>query len=852
MSGLSSQDRVAGRYVLRERLLDAPGYVEWRALDEEVGVEVGLWLFRERLFDVAGLVGLIESAAAVRSLGHPNIRKLFELGCDGALGFATWQLAIGEPPPLIPPHAPLDDVGIARVVQALASGLASAHDEGMVHGRLVPADLVSVGGVLKIAGMGIYAGASPAVASAAWQGAQRYLSPEVRRGYEPTVTADVYSLAVIATECAAARAADNLKIALAAVSARHGQLAALLAAATNDDVTVRPQSVLELSTRLSTVLGVVLSAPPTVAATAAPAFGLATVDERDIAFARDVVNLDQRSDIPRAARATLDGRPVHARATPGDDAATAQFSRSGNPDLFDTGDDPSVSGPLPIGELGYDDSVETAAGNGRARIRPKTATVAGHGGALRERMPRPDSLGDTDEVLTSTAERSAEVTHEVTTERQGEHRRLGGADPRTAGELPPGPTGERGGEAGSAVSGYGQADGQASGSRPLAALELGEVDSEGIPLLADSEGLLEDYHSQVVSLPVAGGPPERQMAAVSMRPAVAAPAKTPIIAAIEKPGMRPKLRSLAGAAPHHVTAAPGQLGFLAPPRVPTSAAAGRSGRLRLLLFGVVIAALGGGLVFAAHAMGWFGEGNNASPTRRVATSLPSGSAAVPAPVTDEAGAADGGARHWDGGASHADDESVSQGNATQPSPSAVAPSPLVEQAPVGEALEPVASGSAQADCPRDMVAVGSAACIDVYESPGRGRLPQTGLTAVAAAGECTARGMRLCTGKEWEAACRGERGASFPYGTSYRPDFCRLRTSIVETTGSAPLCVSAAGAYDMSGNVAEWVAGGAIRGGSATDGTDGRCSRDAQRKGANRGYSDVGFRCCGDRLGSRP
>ena len=49
----------------------------------------------------------------------------------------------------------------------------------------------------------------------------------------------------------------------------------------------------------------------------------------------------------------------------------------------------------------------------------------------------------------------------------------------------------------------------------------------------------------------------------------------------------------------------------------------------------------------------------------------------------------------------------------------------------------------------------------------------------------------------------------------------------------------------MAGNVAEWVAEGQLRGGSALVSGDGRCSRPLKLT-ADRPLDDAGFRCCAD------
>ncbi len=177
------------------------------------------------------------------------------------------------------------------------------------------------------------------------------------------------------------------------------------------------------------------------------------------------------------------------------------------------------------------------------------------------------------------------------------------------------------------------------------------------------------------------------------------------------------------------------------------------------------------------------------------------------------------------------------------SPAALPPTPDVT--PVDAAPpRPVAPPS---PCPDGMVAIDEIRCIDAYESPGKGRMPEAGLPLAEALARCVSRGAQLCAEDEWERACRGADGASWPWGTAFKRGPCNLMGGGAASTGSFPECRSAIGAFDMSGNVAEWVAGGQIKGGSTDDGSDGRCSRHSKRPGNGaQGFADVGFRCCAD------
>jgi hypothetical protein len=143
---------------------------------------------------------------------------------------------------------------------------------------------------------------------------------------------------------------------------------------------------------------------------------------------------------------------------------------------------------------------------------------------------------------------------------------------------------------------------------------------------------------------------------------------------------------------------------------------------------------------------------------------------------------------------------------------------------------------------------GHSFCVDVYEYPGGNTIPRTNVSFAEAGRICAARGERLCSDGEWERACRGRGNASYPYGQAYEPARCNT-TGELGLTGSFANCKSAAGAYDMSGNVAEWVASGAQKGGNAKHGAkESRCSA-VMRGEPTTGGPLVGFRCCADPSG---
>lgn len=127
-----------------------------------------------------------------------------------------------------------------------------------------------------------------------------------------------------------------------------------------------------------------------------------------------------------------------------------------------------------------------------------------------------------------------------------------------------------------------------------------------------------------------------------------------------------------------------------------------------------------------------------------------------------------------------------------------------------------------------------AVCIDTYEWPNRvGELPRTLTQWTEAVKMCESVGKRLCDEEEWLLACEGEAMLPHVYGYTrdtkkcnidqpYRErkhgflrwdrcmanDKCKAHFDELdqrEPSGSRAECVSPFGAFDMNGNVNEWV-----------------------------------------------
>jgi hypothetical protein len=157
-------------------------------------------------------------------------------------------------------------------------------------------------------------------------------------------------------------------------------------------------------------------------------------------------------------------------------------------------------------------------------------------------------------------------------------------------------------------------------------------------------------------------------------------------------------------------------------------------------------------------------------------------------------------------------------------------------------------------------------CIDRYEYPNQlGVKPKLQNTWYQAKSLCEAQGKRLCVDNEWTQACRGPDNRPYPYGYKRDATACRIDLPWQDPTthtfeeldktvpaGSMPACISAYGAYDMTGNGDEWCqsSGGSpyisVLKGGHPHGVRNRCSPRTDGHGPGFSFYDTGFRCCKD------
>ncbi len=122
-------------------------------------------------------------------------------------------------------------------------------------------------------------------------------------------------------------------------------------------------------------------------------------------------------------------------------------------------------------------------------------------------------------------------------------------------------------------------------------------------------------------------------------------------------------------------------------------------------------------------------------------------------------------------------------------------------------------------CPQDMALVDMPpgkpdkpffkVCIDKFEYPNvKGQTPRGNVSYEEAQQACESAGKRLCTAEEWQWACSGVEGYTYPYGWHFEKNNCNTEGATrLEPAGNRHKCIGKFGLYDMVGNIFEWVTG---------------------------------------------
>jgi serine/threonine protein kinase len=813
-------DVVAGRYEIRSVVGERPLGMLYRALDRDVGVEVALRILRPSLFaNAAERRAFVEQVGKGRALAHKSLVRLYDVRID-AEGEPEERVVIAvqwAPGPTLAekvrlgPLAPAEARGIIRQV---CDAVVHAHQVGVVLGDLRTETVILLADGIKLSNVGV----APATPRAKYLEAMRptpgflRLPPELRAGKTVDARADVYSLAVITVEVlTGAVPGKPLEIPGAAPP-----LVALLRRALANDAVVRPPTASAFADELDQLLAGVTPGERKRKPTNPQAFvGPETAPE---ALAGKVASSPEHEDPTRQVGETeLKRLQDHGGDT----------RRATEEELF----------PLRLQSSGALATDEDELKLEIARAYDALAGKSGDGADAGLDGDEDDESSTTQPVYLL----EPDMAHTVPIPKLDEHAPPPVEPPPTSPSPAPKSPTVIADEEVDLVEADALEELAGVEPPPAAAASVPEPREEPsdtltpLPPPRPAESAVEEADFGDDSLEtnrVEKIPPEKLRDLLPPPPPPPDPLTLP-----PPPSPAASPSSPAPSSSPSATSSPSRLQHTRTEVVPLPRRPPHAPRSRWPL---VVALTAAAILVAAGTLLAFRylllppplpSVTEPTPTAADPTPPAPPTPATPTPPTTAPPPA-----------------TPTPPTETPPAP----PKPIVTHpdVPTPPPASPPAAATA-GGCPLGTALVPSTppVCIDLYEYPGGNTIPRVSVPFDEAEAICRARNARLCTDVEWERACRGKNGASYPYGTSFDPTRCNTQGNTGEPapTGTFATCRSAIGAYDMSGNVAEWViskGAPALKGGSAVDTNPlARCSHTV-RNPPTKGAPTVGFRCC--------
>jgi eukaryotic-like serine/threonine-protein kinase len=193
------------RYTLTGRIAVGGMGEVWAATDTVLDRTVAVKLLNPGLSQESDFVERFRAEARhTAALQHPNIATVFDYGEDDGTAYLVMELVPGQPLiQIIAERAPLSAQETAAILIQAATALAAAHEGGVVHRDVKPANiLITPDGTVKLTDFGISrtVDSVPLTQTGQVLGTAQYLSPEQALGQSATAASDIYALGVVGHE----------------------------------------------------------------------------------------------------------------------------------------------------------------------------------------------------------------------------------------------------------------------------------------------------------------------------------------------------------------------------------------------------------------------------------------------------------------------------------------------------------------------------------------------------------------------------------------------------------------------------------------------------------------------------
>jgi serine/threonine-protein kinase len=209
---------VAERYALQEVLGAGGTGIVFRAHDLTLNETVALKALRPDVLADDAALGeqLKHEVRLTRRISHRNVVRTYDFGSSGGIPFLTMEHVTGSGlSALLAQRTSLPADAVLAIAKQLLRALEAAHEQGVIHGDVKPANiLLSTDGLLKVTDFGVATvirrprglgaaseSAGPPLLAGAVVGTPEYMAPELLLGNEPDVRTDLYAAAMVLHEC---------------------------------------------------------------------------------------------------------------------------------------------------------------------------------------------------------------------------------------------------------------------------------------------------------------------------------------------------------------------------------------------------------------------------------------------------------------------------------------------------------------------------------------------------------------------------------------------------------------------------------------------------------------------------
>ncbi|MFI6323237.1 serine/threonine-protein kinase [Nonomuraea sp. NPDC050556] len=210
---ISAGTTLNDRYLLTARIGGGGMGEVWRADDSVLGRVVAVKVLMPALTDRPTFAKRFQNEArAMATLRHPGVVDVYDYGScqvgERRVSFLVMEYVDGESLDRLLTRAALTPEATMRLVAEVADALAAAHEQGIVHRDVKPANLmIRADGRVSLTDFGIAhsVSAGQLTATGTMLCSAGYCAPEQATASDVTPAVDVYALGVVAYECLTGR-----------------------------------------------------------------------------------------------------------------------------------------------------------------------------------------------------------------------------------------------------------------------------------------------------------------------------------------------------------------------------------------------------------------------------------------------------------------------------------------------------------------------------------------------------------------------------------------------------------------------------------------------------------------------